>query len=286
MTAFTLDKRTLDYLIWFDRTLEQHQVTLVIAAQPPRGVALPRGSLPDYDPAKAAARYEATRATLEGAGLHVTDLAAVVKGSPNYFFRRDHHWTPDGAEESAQAVAATLAATPAAENIYEIATRQTFRTEAVSQEEQVGSFGEAIGRICGENPPAEPLTRYQDHRSEHSSEHSAGRSLRGGACAPHHPGRNRATARVKTSTSRGFLEEATGLDVLNASAVGGGPQAALESYLRSRTFHEARPSLYRLGVCHAFRRPPRPALLPPADSQRSGGVRRERGCGNGRTGRA
>ena len=231
-TTFSLDKRTLAYLTRLNGLLEQQNVTLILAAQPPRGVALSDRSLPDYDPGAAVARYEATRATLEQAGLHVTDLAAVVDESPNYFFRRDHHWTPEGAQGSAEAVAETLRATAA----YRTLTPGSFRTEAVREEEQVGSFGEAIGRICGRNPPAEPLTRYRTTSGE------AAGSLFGDAPAPPIALAGTSNSAREDLNFAGFLEQATGLGVLNASAIGGGPQAALESYLRSETFHKAKPA--------------------------------------------
>lgn len=238
-TVFEPDETTLAYLTRLNRALTAEGVTLILAAQPPRGVALAAGSIAGYDPGPALRSYGAARAALQQTGLHVTDLAAVVRDTPGYFFKRDHHWTPDGAERSAKAVAELIKSTAA----YPTMTPpQTFRTEAVRQEEQVGSFGEAIGRICGENPPAERLTRYRTHADPTGAETSPADALFGETLAP-------PIALVGTSNSArqdlnfaGFLEQATGLAVLNASAVGGGPQAALESYLRSPTFREAKPT--------------------------------------------
>jgi alginate biosynthesis protein AlgX len=232
-TAFRLEGRTLGYLERLNETLEAKGVTLILAAQPPRGAALTAESLPGYDPAAALRRYAEARATLEGSGLRVADLAAVVTDTPDYFFRRDHHWTPSGAEGSARAVAQTVASTAA----YRELTPQTFRTEAVGREEQIGSFGEAIGRICGDTPPTERFARFQTE-----PETAPGGTLFGEAPPP-------PIALAGTSNSArddlnfaGFLEQATGLAVLNTSTVGGGPEAALEAYLRSPTFHEATPS--------------------------------------------
>jgi len=232
-TRFMLQPGTLGYLERLTDALEARGVTLVLAAQPPRGTALSAESVPGYDPAAALRRYDEARAALEGTGLHVIDLAAVVRDTPDYFFKRDHHWTPAGAEASAQAVARDLEVTGSDAGL----EPQAFRTERVGREEQLGSFGAAIGRICGENPPAEPLTRYQTTARE-----TPPGGLFGDAPAP-------PITLVGTSNSAredlnfaGFLEEATGLSVLNAAAVGGGPQAALEAYLRSDTFHESTPA--------------------------------------------
>ena len=233
-TEFTLDPQTLGSLQRLNEALASQGVTLIIAAQPPRGVALSAESVPDYRPADAFESYRAARETLQTAGLVVTDLAAVVSSTPGYFFRRDHHWTPDGARSSAEAVAAAIAGTPTfASTSF---APQTFRTEAAEEEAQRGSFGEAIGRICGRAPPAETFTRYRT-----VAETPSGGGLFETLTPP--------VALVGTSNSArgdlnfaGFLAHSSGLEVLNASLVGGGPEAALAAYLRSPTFREARPA--------------------------------------------
>ncbi len=234
LTSFELEHQTLKYLVTLDKALKRQGVTLVVAAQPPRGVALAADSLPDYAPGDAAAQYEAARNTLQNAGLHVTDLATVAVKTPNYFFRRDHHWTPDGSRASAEAVAATLESTPAFGSVR--AEQHTFKTEKVRTEAQVGSYGEAVGRICGKNPPAEKLTRYQTEPAEASPDEGLF-----GASAPPVALAGTSNSVRKDLNFEGFLEQATGLEVLNVATVGGGPQAALEAYLRSETFRQAKP---------------------------------------------
>ena len=230
-TEFTLNPQTLTYLRRLNEALAGQGVTLIVAAQPPRGVALSAESVPEYRPAEALESYRAARKTLQTAGLVVTDLATVAENTPDYFFRRDHHWTPDGARSSAEAVAAAIAGTPAfASTTF---APQTFRTEAVRDEAQRGSFGEAVGRICGRAPPAETFTRYR----------TVAEPL-GGLFDTLTP----PVALVGTSHSArddlnfaGFLAHSSGLEVLNASLIGGGPEAAMSAYLRSATFREARP---------------------------------------------
>ncbi len=233
LTTFELEPTTLEYLKTLSEALAAQGVTLIIAAQPPRGTALEAGSIPNYTPGEALARYEAVRATLQDAGLHVTDLAAVVTATPNYFFRRDHHWTPDGSRASAAAVAQTVKATPAFRST--AAKAQTFTTAAVETVAQTGSFGEAIGQICGKNPPAEKFSRYQ------TVVKSAGNDDLFGASAPPITLAGTSNSARQDLNFAGFLAQATGLEVLNVSAVGGGPQAALEAYLRSETFRQAKP---------------------------------------------
>ena len=231
-TTFELKRETLGYLAALNKALSAQGVTLIVAAQPPRGVALAADSMPDYKPAEVLASYEAVRRTLQNAGLQVTDLAEVVTQTPNYFFRRDHHWTPEGSRASAEAVAQTILSTSAAR---EGLTTHEFRTEAVGNEEQIGSFGKAIGQICGKNPPAEPLTHYR------TTEVSAESGDLFGASAPLIALAGTSNSAREDLNFAGFLAQASGLDVLNVSAIGGGPQAALGAYLRSQTFLEAKP---------------------------------------------
>ncbi len=233
-TEFTLNPRTLTYLRRLNEALRAQGVTLVVAAQPPRGVALPPDGVPGYRPGDVLERYREVRGALQSAGLVVTDLATVARDTPGYFFRRDHHWTPDGARSSAEAVAAAIANTPSFASTTFVP--QTFRTEVVRNEAQRGSFGEAVGRICGRAPPAETFTRYRT-----VAETGSGDDLFSAVAPP--------VALVGTSNSArndlnfaGFLAEASGLEVLNASLIGGGPEAALDAYLRSATFREARPA--------------------------------------------
>ena len=229
-TTFELKRETLGNLVALNQALAAQGVTLIVAAQPPRGVALAANSMPDYAPSQALARYEAVRRTLQNAGLKVTDLASVATETPDYFFRRDHHWTPEGSRASAQAVAQTIASVPEARGL----KTGEFHTEKVSTEEQIGSFGEAIGQICGKNPPAEPLVRYQTVAASPDGD------LFGTSAPPIALAGTSNSAR-KDLNFAGFLAQATGLEVLNVSAVGGGPEAALGAYLRSETFREAKP---------------------------------------------
>lgn len=91
--------------------LRAEGTTLVLVLQPPRGLGAPARvpAATGFDAAKVAAAYRAELATLRTTGAIVPDLAdAAAKAGEGYFFRRDHHWTPDGARASAVAIAAAL----------------------------------------------------------------------------------------------------------------------------------------------------------------------------------
>ncbi len=233
--TFSVSSQTLRALSRLNEALAARGTTLVMVAQPPRGTALPQGSLPGYNPDTVNSQYRRLREALEQHGILVTDLAAFVATTPDFFFRRDHHWTPAGAEASARAVADTMEASDVYGDV--AAQRQPFKTQDVREEEQVGSYGEAIGHICGQNPPAETLTRTETEPAQPVSG-----SLFGDAPAPPITLAGTSNSARKDLNFAGFLEQASGLEVLNTSAVGGGPQAALETYLRSETFRASPPT--------------------------------------------
>jgi alginate biosynthesis protein AlgX len=225
----------LEGLMRLNRALGARGVTLLIAAQPPRGIALPEGSVEGYSPSRALRDYRAFKTALVEAGVLTADLGTVAADQPDFFFRRDHHWTPEGARASAAAVAALIRATPT----YTTLEPRTYTTERVTQETQVGSYGEAVGRACGQDPPAETLTRYETRLQ--TPDDATSESLFAAAASP-------PIALAGTSNSArddlnfaGFLAQETGLEVLNVSAVGGGPETALDAFLRSETFAASPP---------------------------------------------
>jgi alginate biosynthesis protein AlgX len=93
---------------------------LVIVYQPPRGLMDPEELQPEdrshYDHALALRNYRQVLQNMrERSGVVVApidQLADEDKGY-EYFFRRDHHWSPAGAEHTARLVADTLRAMPA-----------------------------------------------------------------------------------------------------------------------------------------------------------------------------
>lgn len=231
-TSAPLSGETLDDLVRLNRALDARGVTLVIAAQPPRGVALREGSVADYSPGRALQGYRAFKTALVEAGILTADLGTVAADGADYFFRRDHHWTPEGARASAAAVGELVRATPT----YAALEPAPYVTERAGRETQLGSYGEAVGRACGQNPPGETFTRYETRLQAPGEADLLG-------ATPTPP-----VALVGTSNSAredlnfaGFLAQETGLEVLNVSAVGGGPEAALGAFLRSPTFTESPP---------------------------------------------
>ncbi|NGY04642.1 alginate O-acetyltransferase AlgX-related protein [Solimonas terrae] len=124
---------------------------LVIVLQPPRGLMdvdkLTDAERKHYDFAAAKKSYAHALQRIRSAGVAVAPIDRLVdehKGY-EYFFRRDHHWTPDGARHTAAVVADTVRALPAFEDV----PRKTFVTHTASLIGKPGTLQKVATQICG-----------------------------------------------------------------------------------------------------------------------------------------
>ncbi len=140
---------------------------LIILPIPPRSFAVPQflnftqPLQADFNFTQAQASYAAYMKQLASTGALVADLRPVVnlyddKYDMYFFFRRDHHWTPYGAN---------LAAQQLAELINEIAKYDSgslggFTTEITEILQMKHSMAKEIQRLCEGKIDAEPYPQY------------------------------------------------------------------------------------------------------------------------------
>jgi len=220
--------------------LRQRGTELVLVYQPPRGLAdgdrLRPEQLQHYDRARALRNYAALLQSLrERSGVTVVPLDRLF-GAPKdyeYFFRRDHHWTPAGAEQTARRVAETLREMPAFAGV----PRKTFVTRRSGLLAKPGTLQKVAAQIC----KAEYSLQYL---SGDSTEAADGGGLLDEAAAPQ-------IALVGTSNSdaaggynfAGYLRQHLGADVLDQALTGGSFEGALLRYLPSPEFQQRPPKL-------------------------------------------
>ncbi len=174
-------------------------------------------------------RYDWALAQIRDAGLVVIDLREVL-GFETSFMRTDTHWSPEGAQRSATAIAKALSeiALPMAE----VDTHQT-GTKAFDGDllsfVATGRYREFVG------PEPERIETFE------TSVASAG-GLFGAADIP--------AALVGTSFSakadfhfEGFMKQALQADVLNLSQVGQGPFLPMDAFLKERATLSSLPSV-------------------------------------------
>ena len=239
VTDFAPGPGDLDRLVEFQQALRERGVELVMMVQPPRGLMhadkLREVGYP-YNAAAARASYERTLHALRANGIPVPDMERLLDepGSADYFWRSDHHWTPEGTRRTAQLVAERVVQMPQ----YQQLPRQQFVTHREGILGRLGTLDNAAGRICGYGAPRQYLPRYVTEPV--GGEGGAG--LFGDESVPQ-------VTLIGTSNSgaaynfAGFLSEYLQTDVLNASVVGGGMDGAMLAYLPSEEFKANPPKI-------------------------------------------
>lgn len=236
---FGPDPEGMKRLKGFRDALAARGTELVIVLQPPRGLmhaeALPRDAPVPYDADIAHAHYVRALREMRAQGIAVPMLEQLADqgGQGGYFFRGDHHWTPEGARRTAQIVAAQIRELPQ----YEALARKRFVTARNGLLAKRGTMQKAAKMLCGYGSPDQYVARYV---TEPAGE--AGADLFGDTSTPQ-------VTLVGTSNSDaaynfgGFLSEYLEADVLNAAMAGGGFDGALLSYLPSKEFQETPPRI-------------------------------------------
>lgn len=239
LTDFAPDAEGVQRLVRFQRALRARGVELVMMIQPPRGL-MHADKLRDlgypYDADAARASYLRTLHDLRAHGIAVPALETLLedKGAEDYFWRTDHHWTPDGTRRTAQLVAEKVRSMPA----YADLPRQKFVTRREGLLARGGTLAHAASDLCGYGAPKQYVSKYV---TEPAAQESSA-DLFGDETLPQ-------VALVGTSNSgsaynfAGFLSEYLEADVLNASVLGGGMDGAMQSYLPSKEFRDNPPKV-------------------------------------------
>jgi alginate biosynthesis protein AlgX len=222
----------------FRNALAQRGTELVVVVQPPRGLMHAdklRKSGHPYDPAQARASYVRYLSDLRSAGVTVPPLERLVdeRNAAEYFSRVDHHWTPEGTRRTAQVVAEQITRMPQ----YAALPRKRFETRREGLLVRNATLSRAVQTLCGYGAPKLYLPRFVTEPAG-----DAGGDLFGDDALPQ-------VTLIGTSNSEaafnfsGYLSEYLQADVLNASVIGGGMEAAMLSYLMSEEFKSNPPKL-------------------------------------------
>lgn len=238
--SFGPDDQGLRDMVRLNQALKRRGVTLVVVVQPPRGLMqreqLGSAERASYNHELAQFSYVSMLKRMRGAGIVVPDLERLVydRSGGDFFFRADHHWTPEGARRTALVTADRIRELPE----YDQIEHRKFVTRPAALFAKRGTMSRAAARICGFDSPAQYVRTYVTEPADDAS----GDSLLGEASAP-------PVILVGTSNSdptynfSGFMSEALGIDILNASIAGGGMDGALLAYLRSAEFQTQPPKL-------------------------------------------
>ncbi len=238
--SFGPDEEGLKDLVRLNQALKRKGVTLVMVIQPPRGLMhrekLSKTDRANYNHELAQFSYVNMLKRLRTAGIVVPDLERLVyeRGGKDFFFKADHHWTPEGARRTAVLSAEAIRKLPQ----YSQVERRKFVTKPAGLFAKRGTLSRAAERICGFGSPSQYVRTYTTEPLEDGD----GASLLGETEAP-------PMILVGTSNSdptynfSGFMSEALGIDILNASIAGGGMDGAILAFMRSAEFQETPPKV-------------------------------------------
>lgn len=218
---------------------EQRGLPLAILMAPPRPlIAGPEelkqlGADEGFDTEDVAASFSAMIETVRSAGIIAPDLLSVATSDPalqeRFYFRRDTHWTPEGAARSAIALADELAKTHA--DRFKLAGTITASDLTQGQEvKEKGSLSSMAKKVCGLSlePEIVPTFTFPANAGGLLDTETSDKpriALAGSSFSDRY---QRDFYRVADS-----LAGALGADVENYSVSGGGPIGGIESLVLS-----------------------------------------------------
>lgn len=225
----------------FRDALKARGTELLIVFQPTKGLVVRNKLTPEwyakFDYQTARANYIKTIENFRKAGIWAADYSPLFDEQgkeTDFFFKDDHHWTPRGAKDAARLTAEVLKQIPA----YADMPKKEFVTKRVGILGSPGSSGEAAGDICGNTYD----TEYVDRFATEPADESDGDSLFGDTATPE-------VILVGTSNSgvaynfAGYLEQYSGVQVMNMAVTGGGYESAMLQLLASEEFQKNPPKV-------------------------------------------
>lgn len=144
------------------RAFASHGTQVAVAVQPTRGLMhraqLQPGHMHGFDYARASAKLRMFLQQMRDGGAIVPDVMTLVEQPPkDFFFRRDHHWTPVGAEATARITADAIRQHP----VYAQLPRKGYTTEQSLTLYKDGTLNLGLAAICGNHFGYQFVPGYQ-----------------------------------------------------------------------------------------------------------------------------
>ncbi|EKF74407.1 alginate biosynthesis protein AlgX [Alcanivorax hongdengensis A-11-3] len=248
-------------------------IRLVMMLQPTRGLMQAealiqpwRGQYPLY---RARAAYLQKAQDMRSLGALVTDMAPVLKSphEQDYFFRRDHHWTPYGARISAIQVAQVMRSDPGLDGI----AARNFDTRPDILLRKMGTMNVAVNRLCGNSYGYQWVRGYATVPVDNADDADA---LFGDVAVPRialvgTSNSDNRDDRYKNYNFQGFLQQYLHRDVVNYAMTGGGATGSLQDLLYSDAYRDGqfRYVIWELPVNYALEDPVEWRQILPAAGQ-------------------
>ena len=241
MEKFGLNRLTMKELGRFRAALVDKGAELLLVYQPTRGLIHPEGLLNSsnelYDFNLAFTSYKRALQQIRRTGIIVPDFPKLIdKGdNPEFYFRRDAHWTPYGAMLTAQVVADTIKKL----DLYPLLPKKSFTTHRTGLLGVNGSHQKAAYLICGTQSPPQYVDEFATEPTEESES-----DLFGDSNLPQVVAAGTSFTNAKYNYNFvGYLKEFLFTDILNIGLAGGGAIGSLLQYLPSEDFQADPPKL-------------------------------------------
>jgi len=240
-TQFELSRESLSELRRLAAALRARGVELVLLYLPPRALMDPdkltREQLEHYDWSLARHNYGLALGRLRReADVVVAPMDELIQPDKGYeySFRRDQHWTPDGAQRTARVVARTVRALPGVASI----PRRQFETSKVGLEAKSGTLQHVANLLCGGNYALQYVPRFltvakADTGAELKSAEQPEIALIGMNDGQASAGHN----------FIGFLQQELGAEVTVAPSSSATFEGVLQQYLLSEAFQRHPPKV-------------------------------------------
>ena len=264
----------LPELARFKKALNTVGTELIIVSQPTRGLIhpnkLPEDSYYKYDFEEAAKGFADSRDRIRSTGIFTPDLTPLLNEDEknSFFFKRDHHWSPYGAQRTAKLVAEAIKQHP----LYDDLSKKEFSTKRIGYLRKDGSLGVAASKICNIQQPIQTVPAYLTEEVE-GEQDTLDLFSDNGVPQVTIVG----TSNTKGSANynfAGFLKEYLSVDMLNEAMAGGSFNGALDQYIPSEHFQETPPVflIWEIPVYHqlsneAFYRQLIPSVFGGCDNQ-------------------
>jgi alginate biosynthesis protein AlgX len=262
---FALTKEPLHFMERLNEALNKRGSSLVFLSVPSRGM-VGRHYLTQNEPEferfeyeRALKSYEERLQQLRERGILAPNMITLTSDpskmpdSNPYFFKRDHHWRPEGSRHAARTLATALENEEKFKNI----KKADYTTFVESDDEMEAEMALESQRLCLSDIPSEPFKRYRTQLDL-----GKGSDALFGEISESDP-----VVLIGSSYSAmpefnfdGFLMEHTGLEIANRAISAGQLFNAITSYTSSPQFHEENPpfiiweapSVYDLNVDSFF----------------------------------
>ncbi|MDF0700409.1 hypothetical protein PYR71_28825 [Rhizobium sp. MC63] len=214
-TLFELPQESLNFVSRVNGALNYRGIHLVVLPMLPRAIAgrdfVPNeGMLADflYDPDFAAQQFDDVIASARQVGIDAINVDDILKANPsfdkaNYYFKRDIHWTPEGARLIAQAVAAHIRSLQG-----DVEHEVEFETSMEPEPRlHKAKFNGVLNELCQSKIPSEEVRIYETKQKVGSLNELLGEDDAGGAGEPVHVVGSSYTDEISVYNFNGFLRE-------------------------------------------------------------------------------